>query len=89
MTRKERWREGAECSKNEIMFHVKQRMIIKSVACGGFVYGKSVARGAFPPFFDLMAPNIRYQLKLFVPTIIDLAKPLSAYSKIKNVNITV
>ncbi len=26
-----------------------------------FVYGKSVARGAFPPFFDLMAPKIRYQ----------------------------
>ncbi len=45
-------------------------------------YGKSVGRGAFPPFFDLMAPNNRYQLKLFVwrtyDTIIDLAKPLSA-----------
>ncbi len=26
-----------------------------------FVYGKSIARGAFPPFFDLMAPKIRYQ----------------------------
>ena len=28
--------------------------------------GKSVARRAFPPFFELMAPNNRYQLKLFV-----------------------
>jgi hypothetical protein len=38
MTRKERWREGAECSKNEIiMFHIKKKMIIKSVAGGGFV----------------------------------------------------
>jgi hypothetical protein len=37
ITCKERWREGAECSKNEIMFHVQKRMIIKSVACGGFV----------------------------------------------------
>jgi hypothetical protein len=37
MAYKERWREGEECSKNEIMFHVQQRMIIKSVACGGFV----------------------------------------------------
>jgi hypothetical protein len=26
-----------------------------------FLYGKSVARGAFPPFFDLMAPKIHYQ----------------------------
>jgi hypothetical protein len=41
------------------------------------VYGKSAARGAFPPFFDLIAPKICYQYK-FVHTIIDLAKPLSA-----------
>jgi hypothetical protein len=46
-----------------VTFYYDQIMIIN--LCGlrricFSVYGKSAARGAFPPFFDLMAPKIRY-----------------------------
>jgi hypothetical protein len=51
-----------------------------------FLLFESVARGAFPPFFDIIAQNIPYHsTKLFVigtiPSLVhyrDLVKPLSA-----------
>ncbi len=56
-----------------------------------FLLFKSVVRGAFPPFFNIIAQNIPYHSnKLFVirtkPSLVhyrDLAKPLSACSSIK------
>ncbi len=47
-----------------VTFYYDQSMIIN--LCGLHrvcfsVYGKSVARRAFPPFFGLMAPKIHYQ----------------------------
>jgi hypothetical protein len=60
-----------------------------------FLLFKSVARGAFSPFFDIIAQNIPYHsTKLFVirtiPSLVhyrDLVKPLSACIHKKDFNL--